>query len=124
MEEPTPGADDFERQTFRWARIGVLVAAVTFAIVVYQTGLLIQQTNLAKTQTELATKQTELAVKQDKIISDQLARRANLVLVVEPDQDGPESRLWRLLVKNDGTKATQEYYWHLLIPVAQRQVEL
>jgi hypothetical protein len=118
-----------------WAPLTqTVLAAITIAFVVVQLLIMRRQTRimaeqralqatqneLAKRQLEIAGMQANLAQEQDKIIHEQLLRRAVLEMRLGGPAKWPRFRKVTITasVHNSGTKTADGAYWHLLVPTA------
>src|ERR1044072_8385762 len=71
---------------------------------------------LGKEQAQIADKQTAIAEKQDRIMHEQLARRAVICMSITqgiPIADG--RTLCRVYVHNNGTRGITGYKWEFMI---------
>lgn len=82
-----------------------------------------QAIKMGQKQSEIAERQATIAEKQDKILSEQMARKSELVLVFERDPE-PKTLTVRqgftLKVCNNGNRMCRDFQWCLGIEAADR----
>ena len=77
-----------------------------------------EQTKTAERQNEISERQTAIAEKQDQIMSEQLARRANIEIDLGPGVSRPDGFTeYRVLIENSGTRTLGEYTFEFACPV-------